>query len=270
VVVTELVEFLIVSASAEQIKGGWTAIRQLAAFGENDKPYRKPGEMTPKVNRFSAVRALIFDLDGTLIDSKLDLALSVNAMLDHMGRTQHVHETIFGFVGNGAEALVRKSLGEGVADEDVKRGLAYFLSYYRSHMLDNTVLYPGVVEALEHFRELGRYSLAVFTNKPVHFSRAIIEGLNLTRYFVAVYGGNSFERKKPDPMGIEVLLGEMEASRDQAMMVGDSQVDIQTARNSGIFACGVTYGFDLAGLRVHPPDIMVDNLVELPQRLSND
>ena len=108
--------------------------------------------MKNKDNRFSKMRALIFDLDGTLIDSKLDLALSVNAMLDHMGSPQHVHETIFGFVGNGAEVLVRKSLGEGATDEEVKRGLAYFLSYYRTHMLDNTVLYPGVQEALDEFR----------------------------------------------------------------------------------------------------------------------
>src|SRR5450432_928484 len=168
----------------------------------------KPRQMTHTEKRFSAVRALIFDLDGTLIDSKLDLALAVNAMLEHMWGTQHVHETVFGFVGNGAEALVRKSLGEGASDEEVKRGLAYFLSYYRSHMLDNTVLYPGVVEALERFRELEQYSMAVFTNKPVHFSRAIIEGLKLSRYFVVIYGGNSFEKKKPDPMGIEVLLSE--------------------------------------------------------------
>lgn len=225
--------------------------------------------MKENVNRFSKVRALIFDLDGTLIDSKLDLALAINAMLDHMGRAQHVHETIFGFVGNGAEMLVRKSLGEGATEEDVKRGLAYFLSYYRSHMLDNTVLYPGVVDALERFRQLEQYSMAVYTNKPVHFSRAIIEGLNLSSYFVAVYGGNSFERKKPDPMGIEVLLREMLASREEAMMVGDSQVDMRTARNSGIFACGVTYGFDLDGLRAHPPDILVNNLVELPAQLGN-
>jgi phosphoglycolate phosphatase len=164
---------------------------------------------------------------------------------------------------------VRKSLGPGAAEEHVKAGLAYFLGYYRSHMLDNTVLYPGVVEALERLRQLEQYSMAVFTNKPVHFSRAIIEGLNLSRYFVSVYGGNSFEKKKPDPMGIEVLLGEMQASRDQAMMVGDSQVDMKTARNAGIFACGVTYGFDLDGLRAHPPDILVDNLLELPARLGN-
>jgi phosphoglycolate phosphatase len=225
--------------------------------------------MNHRENRFSKVRGLIFDLDGTLIDSKLDLALSVNAMLDHMGCAQQVHETIFGFVGNGAEKLVRRSLGDGATEEDAKRGLAYFLSYYRSHMLDNTTLYPGVVEALNRFRQL-EYSMAVFTNKPVHFSRAIIDGLNLSRYFISVYGGNSFERKKPDPMGIEVLLREMQASGDEAMMVGDSQVDIQTARNAGIFACGVTYGFDPVGLRADPPDVMVDNLVELPAQLGKN
>jgi phosphoglycolate phosphatase len=219
-------------------------------------------------NGFSEIRALIFDLDGTLIDSKLDLALSVNAMLDHMGSPQHVHETIFGFVGNGAEVLVRKSLGDGATDEDVKRGLGYFLSYYRTHMLDNTVLYPGVQEALDEFRRQERYSMAVFTNKPVNFSRAIIEGLNLSNRFVAVYGGNSFERKKPDPMGIEVLLRDMNVTREEAMMVGDSHVDVLTARNSGIFACGVTYGLGLEGMRAHPPDVMVDNLTELPEKLN--
>lgn len=225
--------------------------------------------MNQPKSRFAKVRALIFDLDGTLIDSKLDLAFAVNAMLEHMGRAQHVHETIFSFVGNGAETLVRKSLGEGTTDDDARRGLAYFLSYYRSHMLDNTTLYPGVTEALDRFRQLAGYSMAVLTNKPVHFSRAIIDGLGLSQYFGAVYGGNSFERKKPDPMGIKALLGEMRASSDEAMMIGDSKVDIQTARNAGIFACGVSYGFDLEGLQVHPPDVMVDNLVELPALLGN-
>ncbi|HEY0704728.1 MAG TPA: HAD-IA family hydrolase [Candidatus Acidoferrales bacterium] len=221
-----------------------------------------------RTNQFSKVRALIFDLDGTLIDSKLDLALAVNATLDHMGREQHVHETIFSFVGNGAETLVRKSLGDGATDEEVKRGLAYFLSYYRTHMLDNTVLYPGVVDALAQFKKREKYAMAVYTNKPVNFSRAILDGLNLSKYFVAVYGGNSFERKKPNPMGIEVLLRETQAAPDEAMMVGDSEVDIKTARNSGIFACGVTYGFGLEGLREHPPDVMVDDLTELPGHLN--
>jgi phosphoglycolate phosphatase len=252
--------------------GAESAVAGCRARGsaENLGECRKMDSMKNKNNRFTKVHALIFDLDGTLIDSKLDLALAVNAMLDHMGREQHVHETIFSFVGNGAETLVRKSLGEGTTDEEVKRGLAYFLSYYRTHMLDNTVLYSGVTEALEEFGTNNKYSMAVYTNKPVHFSRAILDGLNMSRHFQVIYGGNSFARKKPDPMGIEVLLREMRAAPDEAMMVGDSEVDVKTARNSGIFACGVTYGFGLEGLREHPPDILVDSLTELPVHLRQN
>src|ERR1700731_3607534 len=128
---------------------------------------------------------LIFDLDGTLIDSKLDLALSVNAMLEHMGRLPLEHETIYGYVGNGAPLLVRRALGENSTDEEVEKGLAHFLSYYREHMLDNTVPYPGVREGLAL---LGHHPMAVLTNKPVHFSRAILDGLGLLQHFRYVYG----------------------------------------------------------------------------------
>ncbi|MGA7852057.1 MAG: HAD-IA family hydrolase [Candidatus Acidiferrales bacterium] len=229
---------------------------------------------TTNHRRFAGVRVLIFDLDGTLIDSKLDLAHSVNAMLEHMGREAHVHETIFGFIGDGAAMLVRRALGEGVTEAEVERGLDYFLKYYRAHMLDNTVAYPGVREALAELagdstqaRHPAR-AMTVLTNKPVVFSCAILEGLGLSRYFRFVYGGNSFARKKPDPMGVEVLLRDLQASPPEALMIGDSDVDIKTARNAGIFACGVSYGFGLAGLRAHPPDLMVDSLTELPGHLD--
>jgi phosphoglycolate phosphatase len=223
-------------------------------------------------NRFSGVRVLIFDLDGTLIDSKLDLALSVNAMLEHMGRAPLTHETIYGFVGNGAPVLVRRSLNEGVraveiTDAEVDRGLGYFLSYYRAHMLDNTVAYPGVREGLEL---LEKRPMAVLTNKPVKFSRAILDGLGLSRYFRYVYGGNSFEKKKPDPMGVEVLLRDWNTSPKAAMMVGDSDVDVRTARNAGIWVCGVTYGLGLQGLRANPPDLLVDSLVDLPSHINGN
>src|SRR5271154_3518714 len=148
--------------------------------------------------RFANVRVLIFDLDGTLIDSKLDLAHSVNAMLEHMGRAPLAHETVYSYVGNGAPMLVRRALGEGAADAECEKGLAHFLAYYREHMLDNTVTYPGVREALD---QLKGKAMAVLTNKPVRFSEEIINGLGLSRYFQCVYGGKSFERKKPDPMG---------------------------------------------------------------------
>jgi len=225
--------------------------------------------MPSEDNRFSSVRALIFDLDGTLIDSKLDLALSINAMLKRMDRAELVHEQIFGMVGNGAPVLVRRALGaetlKTASDEEADTGLAYFLSYYRNHMLDNTVTYPGVREGLAL---LENYPMAVLTNKPVNFSRAILDGLGLSRYFRFVYGGNSFEKKKPHPMGVETLLRELNAKAQEAMIVGDSEVDIQTARNSGIWSCGVTYGLGAEGLRAFPPDLMLDSLTELPAYLS--
>ena len=220
-----------------------------------------------KNGKFAGVRALIFDLDGTLIDSKLDLALAVDATLKHMGRTSLPHKTIAGYVGRGASALIRSVLGEDVASEDeVERGLAYFLSYYRAHMLDNTVTYPGVREGLA---SLAKYPMAVLTNKPVRFSKAILEGLNLLPFFRYVYGGNSFETKKPDPEGVNILLRDLEVGAQEAMVVGDSDVDVRTARNAGAWACGVTYGLGLASLRAHPPDLMLDNLTELPAHLTN-
>lgn len=216
-------------------------------------------------NPFSSVRVLIFDLDGTLIDSKLDLAHSVNAMLEHMGRPPIAHETIHSYVGNGAPLLVQRALGGGVPEEKAGKALEYFLSYYREHMLDNTAPYPGVREGLALLEE---HPMAVLTNKPVKFSTWILEGLDLSRYFRFVYGGNSFERKKPDPVGVEVLLRDLQAAPREAMMVGDSDVDIRTARNSGIWACGVSYGLGTEGLQAHPPDLMIASLEELPFHLN--
>jgi len=216
--------------------------------------------------QFAGVRALIFDLDGTLIDSKLDLALSVDATLEHMGRAALPHETIYGYVGDGAPMLVRRALGAGATDAEAEQGLAYFLAYYRSHMLDNTVTYPGVREGLELLRD---HPMAVLTNKPVRFSQAILDGLGIASYFRYVYGGNSFPTKKPDPEGVNVLLRDLAVGPREAMMVGDSAVDVKTARNAGTWACGVTYGLGIEGLRAHPPDLLLDDLAELAPALTH-
>jgi phosphoglycolate phosphatase len=214
---------------------------------------------------FAGVRALVFDLDGTLIDSKLDLALSIDATLKHMGRASLPHDLIYSFVGNGAAVLVRRALGDSVTDAEAEEGHRYFLAYYRDHMLDNTVTYPGVREALE---ALGQHPMAVLTNKPVRFSEKILEGLGIARYFRFVYGGNSFETKKPDPEGMNVILRAFELEPREAMLVGDSDVDVRTARNAGTWACGVSYGLGLEGMRAHPPDIMLDSMAELPAYLN--
>jgi phosphoglycolate phosphatase len=144
----------------------------------------------------------------------------------------------------------------------VQRALEYFLSYYRAHMLDNTRLYPGVREALDRLHSAGA-KMAVLTNKPVRFSRSLVEGLRLKEHFFQVYGGNSFEQKKPDPIGIEKLVGESGATRERTIMVGDSGVDVRTARNAKVTACGVSYGFQPESFLEDPPDIVVDNMLQL-------
>ncbi|MGC1619570.1 MAG: HAD hydrolase-like protein, partial [Candidatus Acidiferrum sp.] len=146
----------------------------------------------------SAVRALIFDLDGTLINSKQDLIHSVNAMLRELGRGELAEETISGYIGHGAPKLVERALGENCAGEERQRGLEFFVRYYETHKMDTTCAYPGVAETLEKLREM---PLAVLTNKPVRMSVRILDAMGLSKYFRAIYGGNSFETKKPDPLG---------------------------------------------------------------------
>jgi phosphoglycolate phosphatase len=200
------------------------------------------------------VELVIFDLDGTLIDSSMDLSNSVNATRANLGLPPMEHALVYTYVGNGAPVLIRKALGPEYPDDVVASALEYFLNYYRAHMLDNTVLFP----------------MAVLTNKPVRFSQAIVEGLGLHEHFRSVYGGNSFEQKKPHPVGIETLMAENGASREQTLMVGDSAVDIQTARNAKVTACGVTWGFQPETFAEQPPDFLVNTAEELAARVMGD
>ena len=205
---------------------------------------------------------LIFDLDGTLIDSKLDLVHAVNATRLHMGMGPLENETVASYVGNGAPVLIRRVLGEHATEDEVREALEYFLEYYRDHKLDYTRLYPGVRESLDCLHE-GGVQLAVLTNKPVGVSRAIVDGLGLGAHFRQVYGGNSFDHKKPHPVGIDTLLRECGVERGRTMMVGDSSVDILTARNAQVKSCGVTYGFQPETLAEVQPDLLVDRMQEL-------
>jgi phosphoglycolate phosphatase len=202
---------------------------------------------------------LIFDLDGTLVDSRLDLANAVNAMRQHLAMSPLTNERVYSYVGHGAPVLVRRALGEPAAEHDLQAALAFFMQYYAAHDLEHTTLYPGVRESLDRFRDAGK-RMAVLTNKPVRMSRHIVEGLGIGGHFFQVFGGDSFERKKPDPMGVEALLREAGMDRAHAMMVGDSAVDVATARNAGIACCGVTYGFQPESLADPAPDLLVDRM----------
>jgi phosphoglycolate phosphatase len=213
------------------------------------------------------VALLIFDLDGTLIDSRLDLAHSVNATRTQTGRGPLPHEQIFSFVGNGAPVLIKRAMGPDTSDEEVANALEFFLDYYKHHALDYTVLYPGVRDALDRLHSTGA-TMAVLTNKPVRISRRILDGLGLNHMFFQIYGGNSFEHKKPHRIGIDTLRAEAAAIPEETWMVGDSYVDVQTARNAGVPSCGVTYGFQPETFREFPPDVLVDRLEDFAARFT--
>lgn len=223
--------------------------------------------ITPE--QLSAIRLIIFDLDGTLIDSKRDLAMSVNAMREQMGLGRLPDEVVASYVGRGVSTLIRRALANGSAgeptEEVLQRARQFFLDYYWLHKLDHTAIYDGVREALD---ALGERELAVLTNKPVVFSRAILSGLGLTDYFTFIYGGNSFAQKKPDPVGVLRLLDDTEAGARQTLMVGDSDTDILTGRNAGTWTCGVTYGLAPQTLQTSPPDVRVDDLREVVALLA--
>ncbi|HET7841034.1 MAG TPA: HAD-IA family hydrolase [Terriglobia bacterium] len=211
------------------------------------------------------IRLLIFDLDGTLVDSELDLALSVNAVRRAMGLDPLPVATVASYVGQGVTALIRRALGEAPSAETLENATAMFLKYYGEHMLDNTVPYDGVREALAG---LGGKPLAVLTNKPVRFSTRLLTGLDLARHFKWIYGGDSFASKKPDPVGVYKLMNDLGASPRTTLIVGDSDTDVLTGQNAGVWTCGVTYGIGSRTLRGTPPDLLLDDLRELPPLLN--
>jgi phosphoglycolate phosphatase len=216
--------------------------------------------------KLSTLRALIFDLDGTLIDSKQDLIHSVNAMLREVGRGELAPETISGYIGHGAPKLVERALGDGCTEEERQRALQFFLGYYEQHKMDTTCAYPGVAETLE---KLASVPMAVLTNKPVRISVRILEAMGLAKYFRAIYGGNSFETKKPDPLGARTILRELGATPEEALLVGDSEVDVQTARNAGMIAAAVNYGFGVHDRGAYPADIYLDSFDALVPLLGS-
>lgn len=214
--------------------------------------------MTGKIRR--QLKALVFDLDGTLIDSKKDLVISVNATLRELGRTELPEELVASYVGSGAPVLITRALGGSPAPMELKHALKFFLAHYQEHKLHFTKDYPGVRDALEGLRGV---PMAVLTNKPVSISVGILEGLGLAQFFKLVCGGNSFATKKPDPLGANRILSELGTLALETAMVGDSEVDVETARNAGMISAIVNFGFGAHDRIAHPADIYLDKMEEL-------
>jgi phosphoglycolate phosphatase len=207
----------------------------------------------------ASLRLIAFDLDGTLIDSRADLVASVNATLGHLGRHPLPDAVIASYIGDGVHMLVRRALGDPEHEEIVTEAVAFFLSYYRIHKLDHTYVYEGVLDALVAIAEaLPDTRIAVLTNKPVRPSEEICAALGLSPHCFRIYGGNSFETKKPDPLGLETLMREAGATPEETLMVGDSDVDVLTARNVGASVIGCRFGLAPHSLADAPPDCLVD------------
>ena len=218
------------------------------------------------------LRLVVFDLDGTLIDSQVDLANSVNAMLRYLGKPVLPQAVISDYIGDGASMLVRRALGDPEGDvhdeEYVTEALTYFLDYYRVHKLDFTYVYDGVFAALEAIRsDWPGVAMAVLTNKPVRPSRDICAHFGLDRFFFRNYGGNSFHTKKPDPAGLLALMAEAGVGAEETVMIGDSGVDVLTARNCGAWSIGCGFGLAPHSLEAAPPDALVAAPAEWPGAL---
>ena len=227
-----------------------------------------------------AIRLIVFDLDGTLIDSTIDLCNSVNATLREFNRAELPAPQITGYIGDGAQMLVRRALfgvnepPEHTEEENrlLESAMRYFLTYYRAHKLDFTYAYDGVLDALaalEHLSSGGKRQMACLTNKPVGPARAICEALGISQYLFAVYGGDSFPVKKPDPLGLRTLMDEAGVKPDATLMIGDSEVDVKTARNAGVWTIGCTYGLAPHTLDEMHPDLTVDHPIEWVEALNS-
>jgi phosphoglycolate phosphatase len=218
-----------------------------------------------------SIRLIVFDLDGTLIDSRQDLCNSVNATLQNFSLSPLPDDVIAGFIGDGAAMLIRRALtipgelpgGEAaLTDAFFREAFLYFLDYYRAHLLDYTHLYPGVLQSLEALRiapDGAPRKMAVLTNKPVRPAQAICEGLGIASHFFAIYGGDSFSTKKPDPLGLATLIAEAGCTAEETLMVGDSDVDVKTARNAGVWTLGCSFGLAPETLALAQPDAIADH-----------
>jgi phosphoglycolate phosphatase len=198
-----------------------------------------------------------FDLDGTLVDSRADLAAAVNRVRTELGLPAIAAGMVARWVGDGARVLVERALGPDRAG-DVPHGLALFMEYYGAHLLDATRPYPGVPEALAALADRG-VVLSVLSNKPVAMSRAILDGLGLGARFRAVLGGDSLPARKPDPAGVEHLAAGAGTPRERMLLVGDSPIDLRTAAAAGVAFCGVAWGFASEALRAARPARMIEH-----------
>ena len=215
-----------------------------------------------KIRRYDLI---VFDLDGTLIDSKMDITASVNFTLESLALKPLPAATVTSFIGKGVKNLLMQSLGEGAQDK-FGSAIKVFRRHYNEHCLDRTVLFPRVKETLKHLHGLSK---AIVTNKPGMFTGPILKGLGIETFFDFVLGGDEVPKKKPNPDPIFILLERFQMKPDRVLMIGDSPLDIQMGKAAQIQTCAVTYGYGNKGdLISEKPDFIIDNFFELLDKIK--
>ena len=215
-----------------------------------------------KASLMTPIKLMLFDLDGTLIDSRADITKSVNLMLEEMDRPPLEEATVAGFVGDGVRVLVYRALtaadpAHRPPDDNLHAdGLALIRKHYSEQMLETTKLFAGVEETLDHFRDKRK---AIVTSKEVGFTERIIGALGIAGYFDCVVGGDTLPERKPDPRPVLEAIIRLGGSPDEAVMIGDSENDMTSGSRAGARTCAVTYGFRTAErLRLTSPDFIID------------
>ncbi len=206
------------------------------------------------------IALIVYDFDGTLVDTLADIANSVNLALAEMDLNTLHRETIRGNIGNGVVNLMTRSLIDSGCN-DVATAVSLFRKHYNHHLLDQTDFYPNGREVVQHFS--GKKN-AILSNKPVVFIEKILKALNFLQPFDSILGGDSLDVQKPDPKGLQLLMSKHNCPAKQVLMIGDGDIDIETGKQAGVLTCGVTYGLgDPDSLRDAKPDYLIDNLSHL-------
>lgn len=209
------------------------------------------------------ISLIVYDFDGTLVDTLFDIADSVNLTLDDLNLPRLPRETIRKYVGKGVERLMSQTL-EGSSFTDIPKAVALFKKHYSENLVHHTDFYPHGREIIEHFKNKKQ---AICSNKPEDFVRRILESLNGLNCFDAIIGGDSVKSKKPDPEGLNSILEQLNVSAEDAVLIGDSPVDVETGKRAGVTTCVVSFGLGFPDeIAAANPDCSIDCLSELKEK----